>query len=235
MSEFWLGAGTAFWLGFLTSISPCPLTTNIAAVSFIGKSVGNTRAVLLSGLAFTLGKAAAYVGLTFLLVASILSIPGAAGFLQKNLNLALGPLLLVTGVILLDFIPLRFPTFGSMGGAGGKLQALAGKGSILGSALLGFVFSLAFCPVSAALYFGSLLPLALRQGAPGLYSVSFAVGTALPVLAFALLLASAAHLVGRAFSRLKVFDLWARRITGGLFIVAGVHHVFTYYFGVILW
>ncbi len=237
MNEYWLGLGAAFWLGFLTSISPCPLTTNIAAVSFIGKSVGNTRAVLLSGLAFTLGKVIAYVGLTFLLVKSLLTIPGAAGFLQRNLNLALGPLLLVAGVVLLDLIPLRLPSFGAggAGGAGGKLQALAGKGSILGSALLGLVFSLAFCPVSAALYFGSFLPLVLRRQAPGLYSVSFAVGTALPVIAFALLLAFAAHLVGTAFRRLAVFELWARRITGVLFIVAGIHHVLAYSFGIILW
>jgi cytochrome c-type biogenesis protein len=235
VNEYWLGAGTALWLGFLTSISPCPLTTNIAAVSFIGKSVGNTRAVLLSGLAFTLGKIAAFVGLTLLLVKSVLSIPGAAGFLQQNLNLALGPLLLVTGVILLDVIPLRLPSLDLMGGAGGKLQALAGKGSILGSALLGLVFSLAFCPVSAALYFGSLLPLALRQEAPGFYSVVFAVGTALPVLAFALLLAFAAHMVGAAFSKVRVFELWARRITGALFIIAGVHHILVYSFGIVLW
>jgi len=235
VTGLWLGAGTALWLGFLTSLSPCPLTTNIAAVSFIGKSVGNPRAVLSSGLAFTLGKVLAYVGLTLLLVKSVLSIPGAAGFLQRNLNLALGPLLLVTGVILLDVVPLRLPAPGLGGGPGGRLESLAGRGGLLGSFLLGAVFSLAFCPVSAAIYFGRIVPLALERQAPGTVSIAYAVGTALPVIAFAILLAFAAHLMGAAFRKIKVFELWARRITGVLFIVAGVHHVLLYFFGVVLW
>ena len=106
--------GSALWLGILTSISPCPLATNIAAISFIARGMSSARQVLATGVLYTLGRMLTYLILGALLVASLLSIPEVAMFLQIYMNKALGPLLLVVGLILLDVIPLRFST--SLGG-----------------------------------------------------------------------------------------------------------------------
>ena len=47
---------TAFLLGLLTALSPCPLATNIAAVGFIGKDIEDRRKIFRNGLLYTLGR-----------------------------------------------------------------------------------------------------------------------------------------------------------------------------------
>jgi len=110
-----LSIGTALWLGILTSISPCPLATNIAAISFIGNKVENTRRVLLSGLLYTLGRMLAYVVVGAIVVTGILSIPGLANFLQDYFNRFLGPVLILVGILLLGVIPPRMVRFSRIG------------------------------------------------------------------------------------------------------------------------
>lgn len=221
-----LGAASAFWLGVLTSISPCPLATNVAAVSFIGRQVEAPRKVLASGVAYTLGRALAYLLLAAVLVASLLSAPQVSHFLQKYLNKLLGPLLILVGMVLLELIP--SPSFGLAKGRAWEKRA-AGWG-MAGAAALGFIFALSFCPISAALYFGSLLPLAVEQESRLLLPALYGVGTGLPVLFFGVLLALGARSVGLWFNRLSAIERWARRGTGVVFILVGIYmtlvHVF---------
>jgi cytochrome c biogenesis protein CcdA len=213
--------GSAFWLGIVTSISPCPLATNIAAMSFLGKRVDKPVLALLAGLGYTLGRVLAYVAVGAFIVKGVLSIPGAANWLQTVMNVALGPLLIVIGVVLLDVIPLRFSGFGF----GEKVQKMAAGAGAAAPMFLGVVFALSFCPISAGLFFGSLVPLSLRHDSVLLLPSVFGVGTGLPVVVFAAVLAFGAGSLGRAYDRATVFALWAKRITGVIFILVGVFHI----------
>lgn len=218
-----LGLGTALWLGILTSISPCPLATNIAAISFIGKQVGNTRQVVLSGLIYTAGRMLAYLLVGIVVVFGILSIPGIANFLQEYMNKILGPLLIVVGIFLLGLIKMIWST-----ATGSEwVQNRAEKNGIWGAGLLGIVFALSFCPVSAALFFGSLIPLAVGVGSTIVYPTIYGIGTGLPVIVFAFLLAFGTQTIGKAYNRLKLFEFWARRITGVTFIIVGICYTLT--------
>ena len=100
----WLAVGSALWLGILTSISPCPLASNIAAISFIGRRVGHTRQVLLSGLLYTLGRTATYVVLAAIILAGLLAADGVARFLQRYMNQILGPVPILVGMVLLGML-----------------------------------------------------------------------------------------------------------------------------------
>lgn len=213
------GAMTALWLGVLTSISPCPLATNIAAVSFIGKRVGSMQSVLLSGALYTAGRMLTYCVLGAGAVFGLLSIPDVSMFLQRNMNRILGPALFVTGLILLDIIGI--PAL--RGGIGCRIRERIKSGGVWSAGLLGIVFALSLCPVSAALFFGSLIPLALKHESPIILPSVYGFGTGLPVFFFAVLLAFSAKTVGRAFHLLTRFELWARRITGIVFILSGVY------------
>ncbi len=218
MESLTLALGSAVWLGLLTSISPCPLATNVAAVSFVARHLGDPRRAFLAGLLYALGRTVAYALLGIVLVKGLLAAPGLSQVLQKQLNLLLGPLLIVVGLVLLEWI-----TFGAFGGrAGSGLQQRVQRMGIWGSALLGLVFALSFCPTSAALFFGSLLPLALRHESSLLLPAVFGLATGLPVLGFATLIALGANRLGQAFQRVTVFELWARRATGILFIGIGL-------------
>jgi cytochrome c-type biogenesis protein len=229
MSEFIMGAGTALWLGVLTSISPCPLATNIAAISYIGRKVGNSRQVFLTGLLYTIGRTLAYLGLAFVLVASVLSVPQISLFLQKYMHLVLGPILIIVGMFLLGLIQL------SMGGSGMSegLQKRVDSMGVWGALLLGVVFALTFCPTSAALFFGSLVPLSLKVNSSIALPAIYGVGTALPVMVFAVLLATSAQSVGKAYNVLAKIEWWARMLTGWIFVLVGIYFSLKHVFAVI--
>jgi cytochrome c biogenesis protein CcdA len=226
----WLTIGSALWLGILTSISPCPLATNIAAISFIGRKVGQPRQVVLAGLLYVIGRTAAYVALAALLLAGLLASGDIARFLQRYLNLVLGPIVIVVGMILLGLIGSGL----SMNLAGGGMQERAAKGGFWWAGLLGFLFALSFCPVSAGLYFGALIPLSAANGSRLVLPSTYGLGTALPVVVFAFLIAFASQHVGKAFNKLTQIERWVRVATGVLFLVAGIYLSLTHVYGVSL-
>ena len=155
----WLAIGSAFWLGLFTAISPCPLATNIAAISFIGRQVGNRRNVLASGLLYTLGRTLTYVALGAVLAGGLLAVAEVSRFLQKYMNEILGPVMILLGMVLLGWIGSGL----SMNLAGPRVQERAAKGGVLWAGLLGILFALSFCPVSAGLFFAGLIPLTLKE------------------------------------------------------------------------
>lgn len=226
MPEWALGAASALWFGILTSISPCPLATNITAMSFVGRRVGSPGKVLLAGLLYTLGRAVTYLILGALLVGSLLSAPRLSLVLQRTMNKALGPILIVVGVLLLGVIPLRLPSSGLAQRMGERIA----KWGPFGALLLGVLFALTFCPVSAAFFFGSLLPLAIEQQSPVLLPALFGIGTAIPVLAFAVAIALGAKSLGKVFGRLTKIERWVRLITGVVFIGVGIYLMLVHIF-----
>jgi cytochrome c-type biogenesis protein len=227
MDSYAVAIGSAVWLGILTSISPCPLATNIAAISYIGQRVDRPAKVLLSGVLYTLGRMVTYVLLGVLVVSSVLSIPDVAMFLQRNMNKLLGPILLAAGLLLMGLINLRLPGVA----ASDKLHKRVEKGGVLGVGLMGLLFALSFCPVSAALFFGGLIPMAIEQESDIILPTVYGIGTALPVVVFALLIALGTHYVGRLFNRLTAIEKWARRITGVVFLAVGLYYTLAYLVG----
>ncbi len=219
MQSFYLDIFSAFWLGILTSISPCPLATNIAAISFVGRNLGSSKKLLWSGLLYAVGRMLAYVAIALLAVASLLSVPEVSFFLESNMHKIIGPLLIVVGVVLLEIFPVSFTA--SL--ISNSVQEKAGKWGVWGAGLLGIVFALTFCPLSAALFFGSLIPLAIdAKSALAMPSV-YGLGTALPVVLLALVMAFGARSIGRLFDRMTQVEKWARKLTAVVFIGAGFY------------
>jgi len=215
--------GLALWFGILTSISPCPLATNITAISFIGRRVESVRHVLLAGLLYTAGRMATYTVLGILLVGSTQLVPPVANFLQKYMVYLLGPALIIIGVLLLDIFRINLSGNGVMWNG---MQKRIEQSGIWGALLMGIIFALSFCPVSAALFFGSLFSLAIKHQSMVILPSVYGMGTAIPVLAFAFIIAFSANTIGRVFNALAVFEKWARNATGIIFILAGLYLVF---------
>lgn len=226
----WLAIGSAVWLGVLTAISPCPLATNIAAISFIGRQVGNRRGVLASGFLYALGRTFAYVVLGLVITAGVLAPGELSRFLLRYMNEILGPVLVLLGMILLGWIGSGL----SWNLAGQGVQQRAEKGGMLWAFPLGILFALSFCPVSAGLFFAGLIPLSVNAQSPRLLPVLYGLGTALPVVAFAFLLAFSAEYVGRAFDRLTRIETWVRATAGVLFILGGIYYSLTHVYGLSL-
>lgn len=215
---------TAFLLGLMTAISPCPLATNITALAYISRDVENRRTVFMNGLYYTIGRA-----LTYTILGSIIFL-GASKFhvsrmVQANGEKWIGPLLLVIGIFMLDIIKLP-------GSSGALLQRVADKvklGSSWGALLLGMIFALAFCPYSGVLYFGMLMPMVLSQH-EGLFLLpDFAIATSLPVVLLSYLIAFSIGGIGTFYRNIKTFELWFRRIVAILFILTGIYFVWIYF------
>jgi cytochrome c biogenesis protein CcdA len=228
MQEFVLGVFSALWLGILTSIGPCSMATNIAAISFIDRHIGRTRMVFWTGLLYTIGRMLTYIVLGILFVTTALSIPQVSYLLQKYMNKLLGPVLIIVGMILLELISFNF----SGSGVSEKMQKRIESLGIYGAGLLGIIFAMSFCPVSAALFFGSLIPLSLKYDSGFILPALYGLGTGLPVFVFAVLLAFGAQSIGRAFNKLTRLEWWIRRATGIVFILIGFYYCLTYIFGV---
>lgn len=217
-------AATALWLGILTSISPCPLATNVTAMGFIGRRTDSARGALWIGVLYTLGRALAYAGLGMLLVNGLLAIPTVSQWLLANMVRLLGPVLIVTALFLLGWISLG----GTSGGFTSWAQNRAAAMGMSAAFFLGVMFALAFCPASAALFFGSLISLSLEANSGFWLPLIYGIGTGLPVLVFGVVLAFAAGQIGRVFDKVTVIERWMRRLTGTLFLVIGLYFLLAF-------
>ncbi|MDB4438811.1 aromatic aminobenezylarsenical efflux permease ArsG family transporter [bacterium] len=212
---------SAFILGLMTAISPCPLATNITATAYISKNISSKRKVLLSGLLYSLGRAFSYstIGLILFFGANKFHI---ARFFNQNGEKYLGPLLIILGLIMLNIIKLNF--LGKSNFQEKLSERVKDKG-LLGFFLIGVIFALAFCPYSGALFFGMLIPMTIAS-ADGLYlPFVFALGTGLPVLLFTYLLAFTAGKVGIFYNRITKIEKVMRMVAGVVFIITGLYYV----------
>ncbi|KUO67733.1 MAG: cytochrome C biogenesis protein [Lutibacter sp. BRH_c52] len=212
---------SAFLLGLMTAISPCPLATNITATAYISKNISSKRKVFLSGILYSLGRAFTYtaIGLIIFFGASKFHI---ARFFNQNGEKYLGPLLIIIGLIMLNVIRLNF--FGKSNFSEKLSEKFKDKG-LLGSFLIGAVFALAFCPYSGALYFGMLIPMTIAS-IDGLYlPIIFAFGTGLPVLLFTYLLAFAVISVGSFYNKITKIEKAMRTVAGVVFVFTGIYYV----------
>ena len=214
---------SAVWLGILTSISPCPLATNIAAVSYLSKDISNKRTVLISSLFYTLGRMTAYTLVSAVIVVSIVSTPQISHFLQVWGIKIIGPVLVVTGAFLLEIFTLPMPSF-----AGNKFKPE--NLGLIGAFILGFIFALSFCPVSAALFFGTLVPLAVSEQSKFTLPLIYGIGTALPVILFAILIATGSSMIGTVFTHITKIEKWVRTVFGVILILLGLYYTVSYVF-----
>lgn len=216
---------TAFILGLMTAISPCPLATNITAVGFISKDIQNRNRVFINGLVYTLGRSLSYTLLAVLLFYSADQFK-ISGFIQRYGEKIIGPLLILIGFFMLDIIRINFPGLTSLTDKFSK----KGVGSYWGVLLLGVIFALAFCPYSGVLYFGMLMPLTISSSEGLLLPLVFAVATGIPVIIFAWLIAYTLSGVGGIYNKIKTFEIWFRRVIAVLFIGIGIYYIVIMFF-----
>lgn len=220
---------TAFLLGLMTSISPCPLATNIAAIGYISKDLQSKRKIFLNGILYTLGRVISYTLLGIILIlilkqgSSIFKIQRAIGSYGE---LFIGPLLILIGLFMLGIIRINISLFGRLSSRMGE-KANGGNG--WGALMMGVIFALAFCPYSGVLYFGGLIPLSVSAAGGFTLPVFFAIATGLPVIIFAFILAFSIAGIGSLYNRIKIFEFWFRRVVAIIFILVGVYYVYIVY------
>jgi len=213
---------SALLLGLITAISPCPLATNIAAIAYVNRRVKDRRYAVITGLLYTLGRMFSYSIIGALIIVAGLEIPGLASFLQDFGEQILGPLLIVVGVVMLNINRMPF----SLGG--GRLSSIGEKVAnwgMIGGFLLGALFAIAFCPYSAVLFFGVLIPLALKSAGGVTLPAVYAIGTGLPVLVFGVLISLGVARVSTWLNAVTRAEKIVRVVVSIIFIAVGIYLV----------
>ncbi|MBN1598455.1 MAG: sulfite exporter TauE/SafE family protein [Bacteroidales bacterium] len=216
---------SAFVLGLMTAVSPCPLATNITAIGFISKDIEHQKKVFINGLVYTLGRVLSYT------ILAVIIFIGAdqfklSGWFQQYGEKIIGPLLIIIGLFMLDILKIKFPGMSYLT----KRFQENGISSYWEVLLLGILFALAFCPYSGVLYFGMLIPMTISSASGLFLPIVFAFATGIPVIIFAWLLAFTVSGVGKLYHRLKIFEIWFRRVIALVFIGIGSYYVVIIYF-----
>ncbi|MEM4245271.1 MAG: aromatic aminobenezylarsenical efflux permease ArsG family transporter [Candidatus Nanoarchaeia archaeon] len=216
----------AFFIGLMTAFSPCPLATNITAIAYTSKRISDSKHTLLVGVLYTLGRMFSYTFIASLIVWFGLNTQSISFFLQKNGERFLGPLLLIVGFVMLDVVKINF-----LKGSDkvSRLKERLAERGFLGSFLMGVIFALAFCPFSAVLFFGMLIPLALKAGDGLIIPSVFALATGLPVIIFSFILVYSVSKLGTVINKIQTFEKWMRRIVAVVFIIVGIYYTAVYY------
>jgi cytochrome c-type biogenesis protein len=215
---------TAFILGLMSSLGPCTLATNITAIGFISRDIESKKRVFISGLIYTLGRAFSYTALGILLFFGASQLKISMIFQGWGEKL-IGPILILIGLFMLEVIKLKLPGFSGVTERVGEQS----RKSLWSTFLLGMFFAMVFCPYVGVLYFAMLIPITISSVSGLFLPVVFAIGTGLPVIIFAWLLAYAVGNVGSLYN-IRDFDKWFRRIMAVLFILVGIYYIIKVYF-----
>ncbi len=217
---------TAFIWGLMTIISPCPFCSNITAIGYISKDLTSSRRILMNGIMYALGKVFAYSVLSAIFIFGA-QIDGIRHFFEEYGEPILGPFLIICGLfMLIGGHHEEHHDHEHNHGFGHKLASHGAKvPSWIWSFVLGVVFSLAFCPYSGVIYFGMLIPLTMAQPLAWswLMPIIFGLGTGLPVLIVAWILAYGAIGIGKLNNNIQKFERWFRLICATLFIGIGIY------------
>jgi cytochrome c biogenesis protein CcdA len=212
---------TAFLLGLMTAISPCPLAMNITATAYLSKDISDKRRVLFNGIFYTLGRVFSYTAVAFIIYFGASKLQVARLFQQID-SIWIGIALVIFGILILDVIKFNIPFLSKITT---KVSQKNIKRNYLNAFLLGILFALAFCPYGAVLYFGGLIPLTLASPSGLLLPPVFAITTGLPVIIIAWLLAYSISNIGKFYNQMKSFEKWFKRIVAAVFIGVGVYYI----------
>jgi cytochrome c-type biogenesis protein len=213
---------SAFFLGLMATIGPCTMATNIAALAYVGRNLTNRRYAVMTATLYTLGRMLTYTVLGALIIYLGLSIPGVSIFLQDIGEKAMGPFLVIIGLLMLFIDRISF------GNSGNAISSLGGKIAemgMIGGLPLGALFALAFCPYSAVLFFAVLVPLALKTAGGVTLPAFFAIGTGLPVLLFGMLLSFGVASISKWVDAISRSEKIIRIIIAVIFIGIGIYYM----------
>lgn len=217
---------SALLLGVVAAASPCQLSTNVAALAYVGRRLGSPRRLWPSALAYLAGKAVMFT--LFGLAAVVLgrSLNQAAVPMAVVMRKALGPAFFVSGLFMLGVVRLNV-NVGSRFTDGWRQRAGAGKAP--DAFVLGVVLSLVFCPTMFWLFFGVLIPLSLTTLVGPLLPAAFAAGATLPLLLVSGLLALGGASLASIMGSARRLDAVVRPLTGLIFLLVGINEIALYW------
>ncbi len=208
---------TAILMGILINLDVCPLVANLASITYISQNSKDRKSIILHGLFYSLGRIISYTILALLIYLGLSYFHFS--FLTTYGEKIAGVIMLLSGLIMLLLVNKEDEDEEEI-----KNKTPA-KG-YWGSFLLGITLSLAFCPHSAALFFGILIPLTIKSSVGMILPPIFALGASLPIFIFSLILSYKNKSIEYIFEKMEKFEKPLRYITALMFLIAGLIFLF---------
>ena len=211
----------AFIQGLLVALNPCQIAINISALTYLSERSNSTKELQQKALLYTTGRVATYTLLAFALM--IVWEKGTATESIRNI-LSRGEdllpyLMIIIGAFMLYRVFRHHEQHGDECHNCGQTIRRNGPS---GALVLGLMLAFAFCPESAVIYFGMMMPLAVTNTLGALAPLAFAIASVIPVLLMAHLMTKA-NKQAKAFAlRFKHFQQIVNAIVGTAFIVAAI-------------
>ncbi|MFY3792091.1 sulfite exporter TauE/SafE family protein [Ureibacillus sp. MALMAid1270] len=212
----------AILLGLIGAFAPCQLTGNISAITLYGNRtirMDNNWGEIIS---FIAGKVVVYslIGLFVWIFGQSFEtkITGYFPIFRK----IIGPLMIITGLVLLGIMRLKFFNKVSL-----QIPTSLKEGKI-GSFLLGASFAIAFCPTMFVLFFVWLMPTVVSTSYGAILPAVFGVATSVPLI---IILGLIWYFDVKGFIMKKSMKVGRtiQKIAGVTLIIIGVFDTITYW------
>lgn len=213
MTGIILAAASCFILGIITTIHPCPLTTNIAAVSLLSGWTSKYKKSIYPFVLFITGYVAVFIIIAILISGGVYIRSSVSIYLQSSMRLFIGPVLILVGMILADLLHLNRYYYGRIF-AWQKSKRWKGFYALP----MGSLLALSFCPATAAVFFGILIPLTIQHDQIIVFPLIYSLGATLPLIGIVMMVLKG----GRLFLR-KRWQKMIPLIAGWIIICIGIY------------
>lgn len=211
---------TALVLGLLVALNPCIFTTNVVVLGLIAREAGSARKTFWRGVIYALGRLTMYslLGIACIFaVKSGFNILGFESIISRYGEYILVPALIGFGLLFIFGNHLHLHVSDTEAKKHGEKM----KGS-LKAFVLGLTFALVFCPVSAAMYFGILLPMSVIESNGYFYPLFFSLSAGIVVAAMAWAIAFGLTRLQPIVKWMGAIQKRANLVIGILLVVAGL-------------
>ncbi|MDQ0254176.1 cytochrome c biogenesis protein CcdA [Evansella vedderi] len=213
----------ALLIGLVGAMAPCQFSSNISAITLYGTQSLNKGISWSNTIFFVLGKIVAFSGLGFIVFYLGQEFQQQLPLFFEPMRKVIGPILILIGIYMLGVFKMKWTL--SLWKQQSTEKKRKGK---WGAFMLGFSFSLAFCPTMFILFFVLLMPMTLSTAYGAVLPSLFAIGTSIPFI-IAILLIWYLGLSGKVLKKGRKVGLIVQRVAGSIMILIGILDILTFW------
>lgn len=223
---------TALSLGVMTAIHPCLIVLNMMALTAIYGSMESTRRLLTRGCSFVFGRITTYTGFGFVFVTGSLALPQISRLVKYYTDVFIGPIFIIIGMLMADMLFNSSSIYHYHNSFKNNkfFSEITQKSGLF---FLGVFHTVLFCPVTAGLFFGVLIPLADNNTELLLFCFLYGIGSGIPLLIIVIITISGKKVLFYNNEMNNSFFFWYPKISGSVLVLFGIYLTLTNIFHII--
>ncbi|MFA9557466.1 sulfite exporter TauE/SafE family protein [Evansella sp. AB-rgal1] len=212
----------ALLLGIVGALAPCQFSGNVSAITLYGSNSLNRGISWSDTIFYVLGKIVAFSGLGLIVYLLGEGFQQLLPYFFEPMRKVLGPILIIIGIYMLGVFQMKW-TMNLW-----KSSTEKNRKGKWGAFMLGFSFSLGFCPTMFILFFMLMMPMTLSTSYGAVLPSLFAIGTSIPFL-LVIFVIWYLGLSGKVLKKGRKVGLIVQRVAGSFMIFIGILDILTFW------